>query len=367
MKEAHKVVRRHSEVTVYKPKGAEHWYYRVKFRGKRFNRTTGQANKTQALIQARLIAKSLREGGEARELMARPGYATAGQVVKVWLERQQVKSRKGVAAAYARVVRRVAADWEGVSIEKVSGKVFEEHLAAYAGSPKGRHSLWAAVRSMYQEDALRWYRQAGLRLPEAVVKDFRGVRSGGTAGGGGFIPIAPEVLERMDRHADRLRRSGNVNVRRVWLVYYLMRWAGLRNQEVLDLRWRWVDVSGEQPLLWFKEDAMAGYVPKGKPGAVPLRADRLALIVETVGRDGEFVLPRRTKTEAQKFVQRHVNRFVRRFLPGRQKGAYELRKQFGSEVAARYDLTTASKWLRHGSLQTTLTWYHGSINQQPAL
>ena len=360
--------RRHTEVSVYKPADSECYYYRVCIHGRRYNRSTGKTTRAAAVAQAKLIAAELRDGGAKRETMRRPGYATAGEIVDAWTERQTAKSAQAVARAFERLVRSVSSDWRAVTAERVTAAVFEKFLRAYVGSAKGRHSTWATVRSIYQDEALRWYAAADLRLPD--VREFRAVRSGGVAKGEGFVAIPRATLARMDRHAERLRCSRSETLKRIWVVYCLMRWCGLRNQEVVDLRWAWVMDAEPDPLLRFARTTLPDgsvYVPKGKNGVVPIKRERLEQIVAAVKREGEFVLPRENKTEAEELAQRAINRFVRRFLPDRQKGAYELRKQYGSTVAAMAGIAAASKVLRHGSINTTMLWYHDSLDQPAAL
>ena len=55
-------------------------------------------------------------------------------------------------------------------------------------------------------------------------------------------------------------------------------------------------------------------------------------------------------------AHREVNLYVRRFLPDTSKGAYQLRKQWGSEMARRYGLETAARLLRHSAIKTA--WEH---------
>ena len=53
---------------------------------------------------------------------------------------------------------------------------------------------------------------------------------------------------------------------------------------------------------------------------------------------------------------------MRRHLPDRQKGAYELRKQWGSEMALRYGIERAARLLRHQGIQTAWKHYIDMLN-----
>jgi hypothetical protein len=80
-----------------------------------------------------------------------------------------------------------------------------------------------------------------------------------------------------------------------------------------------------------------------------------------------FVIPRAHKTEAEILTERRINEFVGRFLPDRKKKAYELRKQFGSEIAQRSGIEVASRVLRHKELKTAWNHYHALLNEPAPL
>jgi len=66
-------------------------------------------------------------------------------------------------------------------------------------------------------------------------------------------------------------------------------------------------------------------------------------------------------------TERKINGFVRPFVPERTKGAYELRKQFGAEVAQRDGIEVASRVLRHVDIKTTWKHYHALLNEPAPL
>ncbi len=366
--------RKHSEVSVYKEPESETWYYRVKLHGKRFKRSTGHSDKKLALAQAKIIAKQLRVGEEvARDSMVRPGYATVGDVLKVWLQMSSAKTRKNNASALRKWVRSFAAgDPDAVSMTRVSGPELERYLRAWPGSPQGRESTWRQIRAVFAKEPLRWYRQAGLVLPD--LEELRAVKGKSRAREEfyeGYVPMPAGTLADLDAAAEVLRRSADLEVRKVWAVYALMRWCGLRNIEVAALRWEWL-VRGQRGYLWrferYQDEEGAWQMPKGRPGQVPVRTrllGQLRFALKT--RRSGFVIPRAHKTEVAILTERRINAFVRPFLPERTKGAYELRKQFGAEVARRDGIEVASRVLRHVDIKTTWKHYHALLNEPAPL
>jgi hypothetical protein len=387
MKVAHELdrkQRKHSEVTVYKPKGQAVYYYRVMVHGRRFNRSTGHVDKARAVAQAKILALELRAGGDARGLMKRPGYATCGQMADVWLR----ESGAATAGDNVAVLRRWIAswtggDWRAVSTQDLTVARLETWLRNYSGSTVGRRTTLATLRALWQPKALRWYAREGLTLP-----DFAGLRGVTVPDSGqrgkrfeGFRLIDADSLMRMDAAAEVLRRSGSLEDRRLWAVYALMRWCGLRNSEVAAVRWGWFVRGRRGPVLELVARVLADgsrWEPKGRSGTVPIRRRLLALLrrglVERAagtGRRrpglGDFVIPRAHGTDAAQLVERRINEFVRPFLPDRQKGAYELRKQFGAEIAVRDGLEVASRLLRHGAITTTWAHYHALVHEPAPL
>jgi integrase len=175
----------------------------------------------------------------------------------------------------------------------------------------------------------------------------------------------------MEAAAEALRTSEALEDRQVWAVFALMRWCGLRNHETIDLRWDWIRQGKKSMVLEFTtRDLGKGkfYYPKGRAGAVPVRADLLEQLRAAFPESEEFVIPRKFQSDAEKICERAVNRFVEKFLSRRgKKLAYNLRMQFGAEVAMRDGLEVASRMLRHASTQTTWAYYHDLVTEPDPL
>ena len=70
--------------------------------------------------------------------MKRPGYATVGDVLAVWLERSPAKTRKNNASALRKWVRSFAGEnVDGVCMTRLTAEAFERYLRAWPGSPEG--------------------------------------------------------------------------------------------------------------------------------------------------------------------------------------------------------------------------------------
>ena len=365
--------RKHSEVSVYKEAGSEVYYYRAQVHGRRFKRSTGKTNYKEALVQAKVIARELRHDGQARMTMKRPGYATVGDVLRVWLERSPALTRGNNASTLRKWVRSFAgADADAVSMTRLTAEELERYLRAWPGSPEGRASTWRQIRAVFADQPRRWYAQADLVLPD--LTELRLVRAETLAREQrfeGFTPIAAGALAEMDAAAEVLRTSSSMEDRRVWAVYALMRWCGLRNIEVAALRWEWL-VRGERNYLWrFEARSLedgSWYAPKGSAGDVPVRGRLLGQLrwALKTRRQG-FVIPRSSRTDAVTLTERRINEFVRKWVPDRTKGAYELRKQFGAEYCRAHGIEQTSRVLRHGDIKTTWKHYHALLNEPAPL
>jgi len=365
--------RRHHEVSVFKEPGSEFYYYRVKIHGKRFKRSTNTTTLAAAMAQAKVIRRQLLEDGQARDSMKRPGFASVGDVLRVWMERSTAVTRKNNASAVRKWVRSfVNGEEDAVSMTRLTAELFERYLQKWPGSPQGRESTWRQIRAVFAKEPMRWYKQAGLVLPE--MEDFRAVRGKSKAREEfyeGYVPMPVEVLARMDAGAERLRRSADLEERKVWAVYALMRWCGFRNSEVAALRWEWL-VRGQKGFLWkferYQDEAGQWQMPKGRPRQVPVRTRLLGQLRYALKtRRSGFVIPRANKTEAEILTERRINEFVRPFVPDRMKGAYELRKQYGAQVARRDGIEVASRNLGHMDFKTTWNYYHALLNEPAPL
>ena len=363
--------RRKHEVSVYKEPGSEIYYFRDTIHTpqgpRRIKRTTNQTTLQAALRQAKIIRESELKG-EGRSTMARPGYATVGDVGRVWLEMAEIKTKKNNLSALRKFVRSFASgDPDAVSMSRVGAGEFEKYLRHWPGSHEGRKSTARQIRAMFGKKPLRWYRHAELVLPE--MTEFLEVMAENVKGETRqrFEGIAPSVLARMEDAAERLRTSEDVEDRKLWAAWALMRWCGLRNVEVEAVRWSWIRrglIGWEIRVIDYTYADGTTFKPKKSAGVVPLRTVLLKQLIKALGRDSEYVIPRANATEADKLASRRINDFMRPFFPEagvKDKKAYLLRKQAGSEVAQRDGLVAMAKFLRQKGIKTAWDNYHAQL------
>lgn len=349
---------------------ANGWYYRVQIDGKRSEKSTGiclntKSGRIAAEAKAKQISEQLRTGNEEElaKLVRRPGYATAGEVADIYEQHGPEASRRAGATRFAAYVRDVSGrdDWREQSCADVlKADALREWIRqqrAAGRSENGIHSDVQTIKSVVARK--RSYLLKDLKLP--ALEDFHSV-SGGSSATEGYQPIDRRVLKRMDAAARIPLRRENP---RAWATYWLMRKAGLRNDEVQHLKWSWVDWQNDGTadlVLITRKD----WSPKGRSGRVPIRARVLRVIQRALG-EGEYVLPRTSETDAYNVTHRDINVFVRRFLPDEEKAAYNLRKEFGATISARDGIEVASRLLRHRDISTTFAHYHNLIKRPKPL
>jgi hypothetical protein len=377
--------RKWGEVSVVWNESRHVWYYRCQYRGRRYLRSTDvrtKSDKPTALKVAKRLAEAIRTGDTKtqEEVSRRPGFATVQEVVDKWKEKGP-KTARAVAGRFERYVK------EEFETEAAGGRRIDEVLRAErfrkwvekqvaAGrAASGIRSDVNSIKSMFAPGVMHYYED--LHLPDVAA--FRAVgfstrRRGGAEAGKAepFRVIEPGQLAAMEEAAEKLRTSELEEDRRIWAVFALMRWCGLRNNETMELRWDWVREGAKGPLLDFVKRKLPDgtmYVPKGRDGAVPVRRELLEQLRAAFPGDGEFVIPRKHKTDAEDLYQRTINEWARKFLVNRpgHKVSYALRGQFGAEIAMRSGLEVASRMLRHGSFQTTWAHYHDLVSEPDPL
>jgi hypothetical protein len=377
--------RKWGEVTVYWNEEKHVWYYRCQYRGVRYKRSTDirtKSDKPTALKVAKRLAKAIQDGDQKTqdEISRQPGFATVKDVVDKWKE----KGPKSARAVAGRFERYVSEEFEtevpdGRRIDEVLRadrfrKWVEKQVAA-GRAAAGIRSDVNSIKSMFAPGVMHYYED--LHLPDVAA--FRAVgfstrRRGGAEAGKAepFRVIDPKQLVAMEAAAEILRTSKKEEDRKIWAVFALMRWCGLRNNETMELRWDWVREGTKGPVLEFVKRKLSDgsyYVPKGRDGVVPVRRELLEQIRGAFPESEDFVIPRKHQTDAEDLYQRTINDWARKFLVNRpgHKVSYALRGQFGAEIAMRSGLEVASRMLRHGSFQTTWAHYHDLITEPDPL
>jgi integrase len=364
-------MRKHGEITVEWRAAKNAWYFRVQENGKRVAKSTGvriqsASGRAAALLKAKAIAGALATEDEHKiaAVVKRPGFAKCGEVADLFDLHGPAKSKAKAVSRFGAYVREVSgkADWREVSTHLVlTPEAMRSWIDAKikAGkSESGTRSDVQAVRQVVAQRRMHIFKE--IKLPN--LDEFYKV-SGGAAPDQAYDPVSRKVMRSMDRAARIPLRKANP---RVWAIYWLMRKAGLRNSEVEKLEWKWIEFKDDKSveIAMLRRDNWKS--KNGKYGRVPFNPRLMRLMRAALGQEGEFVLPRTSETDAYNLTHYDINEFVRRFIPDGSKGAYNLRKEFGSAIIERDGIETAAKLLRD-SIAVTEAHYYGQLNRPKPL
>ena len=366
-----KVTVRGKRFTVKQRVGVPSFYIRLRRQGKVHLLSTGTDVPAAAAKEAvRLITLIL--DGRWTDLDAvklRCDYATVGQVCKVYELGEMTRHPKHSTGRLRKVVRlALGRDPEAVKVNEIDRDMWDRFVVRLKEEAKGRverdpwamkrwptthNSILGTVRGVFKDEARRLYKVKGLKVTDG--NPFDGIKKEKEAD---FLPEAlpAECVAKMDAAAALLKQTDV----ELWKCYILMRMAGMRNSEVLAMRWNWIErprVDQAHILIVQRLD----FDPKRTARAVPVDLDFIRELEEWRGDDlNAHVLQGASQWRREQLTERAICDFVRGFLPpGRrsQKVAYALRSHWGSEVAAKHGALVASRWLGHRQIQTSLDSY----------
>ena len=216
-------------------------------------------------------------------------------------------------------------------------------------------------RAVFSRQAVEYYEGLGLVMPSTLDK-FMKVRLL-KAEDGGYDPIDPAVLAKMDAAIAELK---NTNYE-LWKVLVLVRKLGLRDDEICHAKGKWIIKTSEGIALAIREWPGEFRPKNGIPREILLNAE-LTEALSGLDAEKSIILPEGKKTPRRNLIYRAANKWIRAYVPDREKGIYELRKQSGSEVAtdAPGHLFDAQKFLGHKSYSTTEKYYAKNLNRPKA-
>lgn len=237
---------------------------------------------------------------------------------------------------------------------------------------QGRSNLttdqsWGKARSLFTPLAMEVYEEAGLKLPD--LEEFLKTPKRGNYHSTMYQPIPDETIAAMQEAAKELRKQSPG----AYLVYSLMLALGMRNGEVQEAKRHWIEerptltvVDGKEVRTRAKFMAIIcrpDFTPKNKRNRwVPIPTWLLADLEELVPEGQDYILPGATDNQRRQLAYYELNGWIRKFLPDREKGAYELRKHFGSVIAASQGIYKAQEYLGHSSVTTTEQHYSAWLN-----
>ena len=223
------------------------------------------------------------------------------------------------------------------------------------------------ARSVFSKQARRWL-YGKMNLPD--LDEFMKVAYLDQKATG-YQPILPSVIEKMKKDAAKLAELNPPNYR-LYVIWELAFYCGLRSNEILELRWSWIEPRNEDFAIGIIDrpaNEKLG-IPQCRvktAGWVPVSAERVKRWKKwfpTVG-PADYVVPGKHKTDREIAVQREACDWVGQFLEEdplpRVKRLHELRKHAGSMIYTRDGVAEAALFLRD-SVQTTLKHYAHLLN-----
>lgn len=403
-------------VNIYIPAGKAVFYanFRMKekdpknpaiVRTRQVNRSTGSPDRRTAQRIANDMRNSALQGLFETVPKLRDDCPTVGKVIDTYLAATRVATAKVVVRNFLTVVAEGSGlidDREAarkIRVNSLSAETMQafrdmthwppDHPNRPVRTATTINSIMRSARGIFARRAAELYR--GLALPQSAITDWLSVSYLTDKSDKRFRRIPEHILAKLDRRAIVMLRyaaklgpavmhwsgprpaenrpvwAGATTNSHQWVnaygTYWLMRRCGLRNDECESLRWDWFHRDGDRILLSLVPRPY--WQPKGSAGDVPVAADLYALLIEHFGpaKPGEdgFVL-KGTASDRYRGANHCVSGWVRKHLRDRTKAAYELRKQWGSEIARKYGIETASKLLRHTDIKTTFSHYFDDLN-----
>lgn len=147
-------------------------------------------------------------------------------------------------------------------------------------------------------------------------------------------------------------------------IYLTAAFTGLRRGELVALRWRDVDFSGQVIRVRASYADGALTTPKsGKVRSVPMApaiAEALAKLGQRARWTGDddlvFVGPAGSYLDGRGLRRRYDSALKRADL--RQLRFHDLRHTFGTRMIAKADIRRVQEWMGHADIQTTMKYLH---------
>ncbi len=164
-------------------------------------------------------------------------------------------------------------------------------------------------------------------------------------------PLDMKALSAMEAATPKLASEDPA----VYVAHLLFSRLGLRNIEIVNARRHWIS-DGSIGIINRAEE---NFFPKGCEGWVPIACDVLAEIMKfrSLTTD-DYLVPGKNQTERHHAVYRRHSKWVSKWIKGRAKTSYELRRYAGSRLLDMgATIFEVRDFLRHRDVQTTQQWY----------
>lgn len=350
----------------------DNFYLRFSRHGKPILRTLGTSLKELAVKQAKAELDKLESNGWKPKKPEEPkGLATIGDILDRWEKSTELVTISHLARRnYASSLRCVLRDATGKeNVDGLCSSILnEDTVDAYIThcreidpeTEKQRrpdHSISATLtqaRCVLQPGYLKIYK--GLKLPD--LQGWRARKRFVAKRDYGFIQFPRSMVIEMEAAAERLYQDRNP----VWVVYILMGYLGMRNSQAEQAKWSHIreeSVIKEGKAIGTRHviDIEAGYEDAvARTLGIPAEWYEKLKAFQKEGDD--FLIPARHATERNHLCNKEICDFMAKYIPDREKKAYELRKWAGSKVLTLTgSIVKAQYFLGHKSLNTTQRYY----------
>jgi len=324
-----------------------------------------------AKARAKLIIEPVLNGQweTAEKLKSRSGYATIGDIVERYLSQAQdrpstVRNNSGALRLLVRAVRGGDPDVQSASV--LTGDLirqFERIRIAEAKTELARRRARASIRS-YVVQARSLVALRKMRFYEDInLPNLDGFRNERVEMPKRSKPRALDtgVIAAINAAAPKLASTDAA----VYVAYLMFSRLGLRNVEIRNARWGWIE-NGRIGIIERPEE---NFYPKGSEGWVPIAPDVLQELMRFRNLStNDYIVPGVTATERKDAVDRRHSAWVGQWIKDRSKTSYELRRYAGSLVYnATRDILKVRDFLRHASVETTQQWYAYLLEDVPSI
>jgi integrase len=338
-------------------------------------RTVHRSLRTNVIAAAKARAKLIIEpilNGQwetAEKLKSKSGYATVGDIIERYLSQAEdrpatIRNNISALRLLVRTVR--GGDPAAQSSSVLTGDLirqFERIKISGAKTEPDRRRTRASIRS-YVVQARSPVAKRKMRFYEDInLPDLDGFRNERVEMPKRAKPRALDtgVIAAINAAAPKLAESDPA----VYVAFLLFSRLGLRNVEIRNARWSWI----ENGRIGIIERSEENFYPKGSEGWVPIAPDVLKELMRFrhLSTNG-YIVPGVTATDRKIAVDRRHSAWVGQWIKDRSKTSYELRRYAGSLVYnATRDILKVRDFLRHASVETTQQWYAYLLEDVPSI
>lgn len=211
-------------------------------------------------------------------------------------------------------------------------------------------SFMRQARSIFSRDAMKYYRQACVTLPD--LTDWMDV---GFFGARKFFELQPVATIRAVFESMPELKKADPNA---WRACMLCVHMGLRKAEAAAMKWSWVEVVDGTPRVNLRQDGT--FAPKHGTGR---RVTFKPWVWEALqaSRDSLDTVISGTDTERTEGVFARLNAWLKKRGIGSEKPTHELRKCWVSYIAKTEGMLAAQKMAGHRDPKTTTTHYADNL------